>query len=187
MLPADVRVRWVREVEAGFNARFSALQRHYRYLIYNSPVASALFNTKLTHQPRPLSDDLMAEAGKALLGTHDFTSYRASACQAHSPVRTISNLRVFRRDDLVGVEVSADGFLHHMVRNIVGVLMAIGVGDRSVTWAAEVLAEKNRALGGVTAPPNGLYLVGVDYPGWQAQSVSALPFDGVLGRKTGAN
>lgn len=182
LLPADVRVRWMRTVGESFNARFSALQRHYRYLIYNSPVASALFNTRVTHQPRRLSEKMMADAGKSLLGTHDFTSYRATACQAHSPVRTISKLAVFRSDDLISVDVSADGFLHHMVRNIVGVLMAIGVGDQPVTWAAEVLAAKNRALGGVTALPNGLYLVGVDYPAWKAQPVSLLPINGALGR-----
>jgi tRNA pseudouridine38-40 synthase len=106
----------------------------------------------------------MRTAGSLLVGRHDFTSFRALACQAKSPVRTLRYLRLGRRGELLTLEVGADGFLHHMVRNIAGVLMAIGSGEASIQWAAELLAVRNRAFGGVTAPPHGLYLAGVDYP-----------------------
>lgn len=106
----------------------------------------------------------MHEAGQSLVGEHDFSSFRAQQCQARSPVRTIRRLGVYRRGDLVIIEVSADAFLHHMVRNIAGVLMAIGRGDQPVSWARMVLDYRDRSLGGITAPPQGLYLVRVTYP-----------------------
>jgi tRNA pseudouridine38-40 synthase len=106
----------------------------------------------------------MQEAGQALIGTHDFSSYRALGCQAKSPVRTIRNLDIKRRGDLIELRVEADGFLHHMIRNIAGVLIAIGTGDRPIDWAAEVLELRDRTLGGVTARPDGLYFARVDYP-----------------------
>ena len=173
-LPRDVRVVWARQVDASFSARFSATQRHYRYLIYNRPAGSAVFARQLLHQPRALDVGRMQSAANSLLGTHDFSSYRAVACQAASPVRTINRLVVSRQGHLVEVNVSADAFLHHMVRNLVGVLMAIGIGQRPVEWASEVLAFKDRRQGGVTAPPHGLYLVSVDYPGWSTEDNESL-------------
>lgn len=165
-LPLDVRVLWARVTEDDFSARFSAQQRHYRYLIYNRPVASGILARRVVHQPRPLDVESMQAAADALVGTHDFTSYRATACQAASPVRTVSRLKIGRSGDLVFIDISANAFLHHMVRNIAGVLMAIGIGDKPMDWSASVLAARDRRQGGMTAPPHGLYLMGVDYPGW---------------------
>ena len=106
----------------------------------------------------------MQKAATALVGEHDFTSYRTVHCQAKSPVRTVHSLRVERRGDLVVIDIHANAFLHHMVRNIAGVLMAIGCGKEEIGWAEKVLALKDRTLGGVTAPAQGLYLVDIDYP-----------------------
>jgi tRNA pseudouridine38-40 synthase len=106
----------------------------------------------------------MGEAAGHLLGEHDFSAYRALACQARSPVRHIHRLEVARHGELVGIDVVANGFLHHMVRNIAGVLLAIGAGRHPPRWALEVLQGRDRRLAGVTAPPDGLYLVGVEYP-----------------------
>jgi len=169
-LPDDVRVVWARHADNGFSARFSAVQRHYRYLIYNRAVASAILAQSAVHQLRSLDIGLMQDAADALVGTHDYTSYRATACQASSPVRTITRLQVTRSGDFVVIDISANAFLHHMVRNIAGVLMAIGVGEKPVTWSASVLAAQDRRRGGMTAAPHGLYLVGVDYPDWSADT-----------------
>jgi tRNA pseudouridine38-40 synthase len=163
-LPDDVAVRWARPVEADFHARFSAVARHYRYLILRRPVRSALWHQRALWTHRSLAVALMQEAAAALVGRHDFTSYRALACQAKSPVRTLHYLDLVERGDLLELRVGADGFLHHMVRNLVGVLLAIGRRDRPASWAAELLTLKDRARGGVTAPAHGLYLVRVDYP-----------------------
>ena len=163
-LPDDVSVLWAQEVDADFHARFSAIERTYRYWILNRLSRPALLARRATWIHRPLDAERMHRAGQALLGTHDFTSYRTVHCQANSPVRTLRRLRVERHGDLLCLEVSADGFLHHMVRNIAGVLIAIGSGEASEDWAAEVLACRDRTLGGVTAPPHGLYFHRVDYP-----------------------
>ncbi|MBK1621234.1 tRNA pseudouridine(38-40) synthase TruA [Lamprobacter modestohalophilus] len=163
-LPDDVAVRWARPVEADFHARFSAVARHYRYLILRRPVRSALWHQRALWTHRSLAVAPMQEAAAALVGRHDFTSYRALACQAKSPVRTLHYLDLIERGDLLELRVGADGFLHHMVRNLVGVLLAIGRRDRPASWAAELLTLKDRARGGVTAPAHGLYLVRVDYP-----------------------
>ena len=162
-LPHDISVLWAREVSDEFHARFSAQGRTYRYYILNRLSRPALLNRRVTWAHGPLDAERMHEAGQALLGTHDFSSYRTVHCQAKSPVRTLRALRVERRGDYVAMEVHADGFLHHMVRNIAGVLMAIGSGERPVAWAKEVLEHRDRTLGGVTASPHGLYFHRVDY------------------------
>jgi tRNA pseudouridine38-40 synthase len=118
----------------------------------------------VTWSSRKLNLDLMREGAKHLIGEQDFTSFRATQCQAKSPVRTIHHLHLVRRGDLIIMEVQANAFLHHMVRNIVGVLMTVGTGDKPVEWVAEVLAARDRSKGAVTAKPYGLYLVNVDYP-----------------------
>ncbi|WP_250658360.1 tRNA pseudouridine(38-40) synthase TruA [Alkalimarinus coralli] len=164
-LPGDISVHWVGNVPDSFHARFSALNRRYRYVIYNSPIRPALFNETVTWNYRPLDEGRMATAAKSLVGEHDFSSYRAAGCQAKSPVRTIEFLNVQRFGDFVILDIQANAFLHHMVRNISGVLMAIGCGKHHEGWAEEVLHEKDRAAGGVTAPPYGLYFVGVGYDG----------------------
>lgn len=163
-LPRSISVVWVRQVDPEFHARFSALARHYRYIILNRSVRPSLLAHRVSWEYRRLEVELMREAALALIGTHDFTSFRAIQCQAKSPVRELRRLEIARSGDLITIDVSANGFLHHMVRNIVGVLVAIGARERVPGWASEVLRARDRTRGGVTAPPDGLYLLGVDYP-----------------------
>lgn len=163
-LPEDVRVLWAKEVDDNFHARFSATARHYRYVIFNRPMRSALFNRKVTWLHQILDVERMQQAGNFLIGTHDFTAYRATTCQAKSPVRTITHLQVSGFKQWLWIDISANGFLHHMVRNIAGVLIQIGAGDKEVLWAKEVLDSRDRKVGGVTAPASGLYLCNVNYP-----------------------
>ena len=163
-LPADISLSWVQPMGDDFHARFSAMARRYRYGIYNDPVRPAHLSREVTWNYRPLDIDLMRQAAQALLGTHDFTSYRAVGCQAKSPIKTIHHLELLRHGQFIVLDIRASAFLHHMVRNIVGVLMQIGCGERPVEWAAEVLRARDRAQGGLTAPAYGLYLVDVTYP-----------------------
>ncbi len=163
-LPRDVRVRWVTPVAPEFHARFSAMARHYRYLILTRTTASALLRDRVAWFHYALDQGLMREAAAALVGEHDFTSFRAIGCQAKHAVRRVHYLEVGGDAELREIRVGANGFLHHMVRNIAGVLMAIGRGDRPVEWAAEVLAARDRTAGGVTAPAAGLYFLRADYP-----------------------
>ena len=163
-LPPSVALSWAKQVNDTFHARFSAESRSYRYLILNRPTRSSLLAARATWVHRPLDAAAMHAAGQALVGTHDFSSYRAIGCQAKSPVRTLHSLQVRRRGELIDLRVHANAFLHHMVRNIAGVLIAVGRGERPPEWAAEVLAHRDRTLGGVTAPPHGLYFERVWYP-----------------------
>ncbi len=163
-LPADIRVHWVRPVEDGFHARFAATERCYRYIIHNHRVRSALLRSRVGWEYQPLEVSRMIAAAGHLQGEHDFTSFRAVACQAHSPVRTVSCVELVRNGDFIYMDIKANAFLHHMVRCIAGVLMAVGRGERSPEWVAEVLAAKDRSLSGVNAVPAGLYLVAVRYP-----------------------
>ncbi len=163
-LPADVRLLWAMPVDGHFHARFSARWRRYRYEILNRPIRPALNAAYLSWEYRTLDETLMDRAAQSLIGEHDFSSFRAYACQAHHPVRTIHELGVRRVGDRVVIDIRANAFLHHMVRNIAGVLMTIGAGERPVHWVDEVLAARDRQLGGVTAPAQGLYLVDVGYP-----------------------
>lgn len=163
-LPFDVNLLWAQEVRPNFHARYSAQARTYRYQIINRCVRSALWHQRATWCHQPLDADLMRQAGQALIGEHDFSSYRAQGCQSKSPVRRVTRLDVRREGEMLMIEICANAFLHHMVRNIAGVLMTIGRGERPLDWAGEILAQRNRTKGGVTAPPDGLYLLGVDYP-----------------------
>ncbi|OGT21979.1 MAG: tRNA pseudouridine(38-40) synthase TruA [Gammaproteobacteria bacterium RBG_16_57_12] len=163
-LPKEVAVTWVHPVAEDFHARFSALRRSYRYVIFNRPVRPTALAWRTSWDYRPLDAGLMQESARYLLGEHDFSSYRALACQAKSPVRTIYKIDVQRRNELVIIDIQANAFLHHMVRNIVGVLCAIGAGERPSLWSKEVLERRDRTLGGVTAPPSGLYLMEIQYP-----------------------
>ena len=160
----DVAVQWARSVPPDFHARFSATARRYRYVIFNRRSPPALARGQVTWVREALDADRMDEASAVLLGEHDFSGYRASGCQAKSPVRTVTDCTVTRRGDYVVLDIEANGFLQHMVRNIVGVLLAIGTDQRDPSWAGQVLAGRCRARGGVTAPPDGLYLIGVRYP-----------------------
>lgn len=163
-LPKDVCVKWGGLMSDDFHARFSAVSRRYRYIIYNSPIRPALLRSSVTWQYRPLDHVAMHEASQCLLGEHDFTSFRALECQSKTPMRNVLHLSVERNGDLVVFDISANAFLHHMVRNIVGVLIAVGSGRKPGDWVQDVLDAKDRKLGAETAPPYGLYLVGVVYP-----------------------
>jgi tRNA pseudouridine38-40 synthase len=163
-LPRDISVAWVLPVPAHFHARYSAEARTYRYFIFNRGMRSALVEKRAAHVHRPLDHERMQAGATALIGEHDFSAFRSSECQARSPVRRLTRLTVERDGEWIAIEVTANAFLHHMVRNIAGVLMAIGQGEQSPGWAAEVLASRDRTRGGVTAPPEGLYMWSIDYP-----------------------
>ncbi|WP_419418609.1 tRNA pseudouridine(38-40) synthase TruA [Legionella sp. D16C41] len=163
-LPKDVCVRWGREMPNHFHARYSATARQYRYIIYNSAIRPALLRGNVTWQYRQLNHRHMHEASQYLLGENDFTSFRSVECQSNTPMRNIHQVEVTRQGDLVIIDITANAFLHHMVRNIAGVLIAVGSGKKPVTWVNEILKAADRRLGAETAPPYGLYLVNVTYP-----------------------
>lgn len=163
-LSKHVAVLWVKDVSSEFHARFSAVRRRYRYVIVNRGIRPTFLAGRTTWEYRPLDVGAMSEAAQCLVGSHDFSSFRALACQAKSPVREIHSLEVSRHGEFIVLEVEANAFLHHMVRNIAGVLMDIGAGKQPTAWAREVLLARDRTLGGVTAQPGGLYLVKVYYP-----------------------
>ncbi len=163
-LPPDVAAGWVKEVPETFNARFKATARQYRYVILNRDTRPALGRDELTWTHRPLEVAHMQASARHLIGKHDFSAFRSVDCQAKQPVRNLTRLDVRREGERIVIDALADGFLHHMVRNIAGVLIAVGEGKRAPDWAREVLEGRDRGLGGVTAPPNGLSLVAVRYP-----------------------
>lgn len=164
LLTQDIRVLWSKEVEATFDARRSATLRRYRYLLYNHPIRPSLLKGQVGWYYKKLNRDAMQEASQYWLGEQDFSSFRASGCQAKSPNRCLKEISVRNRDDLFIIDVAANAFLHHMVRNMVGSLMMIGTGFKAPIWAKEILLAKDRRLAGYTASPNGLYLVAVEYP-----------------------
>lgn len=163
-LPADAGITWVQPVPEDFHARFSATHRRYRYAILNRTTRPGLEAGRVSWHHRPLDEERMRAAARMLLGEHDFSSFRSFECQARTPVRKLRRLDVVRRGDHVWLDALADGFLHHMVRNLAGVLLEVGDGRRPPEWAREVLEARDRRAGGVTAPPGGLYLVEVGYP-----------------------
>lgn len=163
-LPEDVGVNWSRGVPDEFHARFSATARRYRYVILNRSTRPAALRGRVAWEYRPLAVERMQTAASYLLGEHDFSAFRGAGCQSRSAVRRIHQLEVSRRGPYVFIDVRANAFLLHMVRNIAGVLTDIGAGKAAVDWADQVLQARDRRQGGVTAPAGGLYLVQVDYP-----------------------
>ncbi|MCF0254652.1 MAG: tRNA pseudouridine synthase A, partial [Duodenibacillus sp.] len=163
-LPDDVAVRWARSVDEQFSARFSARARTYQYWICNDPVRSPVFAGRAGWVWRPCDAEAMHEGAQALVGEHDFTSFRAAECQAASPVRAVHAISVKRFGSLIGVEVTANAFLQHMVRNIVGTLVYVGTGREQPGWVREVLEARRRAVAAPTFDASGLYLTGVRYP-----------------------
>ena len=163
-LPASIAVHWAGNAPEPFHARFSAVYRRYRYVIFNSPVRPALLAPQVSWTFRPLDENRMQKAAGHLEGEHDFSAFRAAGCQSRSPWRFVEFVRVRRRGDYVVIDVQANAFLHHMVRNFAGALMAVGQGRYPPEWIAEVLAGQDRRKAGVTAPSAGLYLVDVGYP-----------------------
>lgn len=163
-LPDDITVHWAGKGVEDFHARFSAVYRRYRYVILNRPVRPGIQRGQVSWTFRPLDVARMNNAAQSLVGEHDFSAFRAAGCQSRTPVRYLERISVTRSADFVVIDVQANAFLHHMVRNIAGALMAVGCAKQSEHWIAEILAGKDRKLAGVTAPPDGLYLVDVGYP-----------------------
>lgn len=163
-LPDDVAILWARQVDPSFHARFSAMERHYRYIILNRSVRPTYLAKRVTWEYRPLDIAPMQRAAETLTGTHDFTSFRAAQCQAKDPVKNLCRLEISRRGEFVTIDAQANAFLHHMVRNIAGVLMSIGAGEKPGEWASDILAARDRTVAGMTAPAHGLYLAALKYP-----------------------
>ena len=163
-LPYDIRLHWAVPVEQSFHARFSALSRRYRYIIANTPVRPALLQSKVTWQRSPLDAQRMHSAAQCLLGEQDFSSFRAASCQSLTPMRNIPSVEVSRRGELLVIDIQANAFLHHMVRNIAGSLMAVGTGRQLPEWIAQLMRGRDRTLAADTAAADGLYLVHVEYP-----------------------
>lgn len=163
-LPLDVRVHWAVPVAEEFHARFSAQARRYRYVIANTRVRPAMLAGQVTWQRHSLDANFMHEEAQALLGEQDFSAFRASSCQSNSPMRNVHRVDVRRNGDFVVIDITANAFLHHMVRNIAGVLMALGTGRKQAGWVAQLLHERDRTRAADTAAPDGLYLADVDYP-----------------------
>jgi len=173
LLPPAVVVRWAVEVDPSFHARYRACARRYRYILYNAPVRPALLARRVGWFHAPLDVARMAEAATCLVGRHDFSAFRAAGCQAKTPVRNMYAVSVVRSGAFIVFDFHADGFLHHMIRNLVGALCYVGKGRHPVGWIADLLASRDRSRGAPTFSPDGLYLCGVDYP-----SCWPLPGDG---------
>lgn len=163
-LPDDICVTWARQVDADFHARFSASARHYRYQILNRLERSALHRHRAWWVYTALDADAMHAAAQALIGEHDFSAFRAAGCRASTPNRNLTRCTVTRDGDWITLDVSANAFLQHMVRNITGTLVAVGDRSQPVSWVNDVLSSKDRTQAGIAAPPHGLTLVSVDYP-----------------------
>lgn len=162
--PHKVSIISCEQVEDSFHARFSATKRHYEYIILNRGSPSAIDENRIWHVYAPLDLSKMREAALFLVGHHDFSSFRAKECQAHSPMKTLDKLNILKEGDYIKFQLSALSFLHHMVRNIVGTLKLVGEGKMSPQYVKHILDAKNRSVAGVTAPADGLYFMKVDYP-----------------------
>ncbi|MGC9162461.1 MAG: tRNA pseudouridine(38-40) synthase TruA [Thiomonas sp.] len=164
-LPRDIAVQWARtQVDPRFDARRSAWQRRYRYVLRNHPVRPSLDHGRVGWTHRPLDLDRLRAAAQCLIGEHDFSAFRSSECQAASPVKTLHALDIERMGELIVFDLRANAFLHHMVRNLIGSLLAVGNGSKPVSWLAEVLHSRDRTRAAPTFMPDGLYFLGPDYP-----------------------
>lgn len=163
-LHKGIVVLWVKVVDDDFHARFSATSRSYHYRILNRRVRPAINRHHLTWILQSLDENTMQQAALCLLGTHDFSAFRSSRCQAKQPVRTMMQAQVSRQGEFINCEFKANGFLHHMIRNIMGSLIKVGKGELPVSWMNQVLQSRDRTQAGMTAAPNGLTFSGVSYP-----------------------
>lgn len=163
-LPDDVSLLWAIPVPGDFHARYSATARSYRYVILNRGTRSALVRVRACLVLRNLDVNAMQVAGQFLVGEHDFTSFRSAECQSRTPVRRVESVRVTRDGEFVIIDVTANAFLHHMVRNFAGALLSVGLGEATAEWIGELVKLRDRARAGVTAPPQGLYLRAIVYP-----------------------
>lgn len=173
LLPPDIRIHWSKEVPASFHARFDATERSYLYYVYNGAVRPPAWQFSAGWEFRPLVLEPMQEAAKLLLGTHDFTAFRASECQAKSPIKQMYQAEVIQQGAFFIFKFRANAFLHHMVRNLVGSLLYVGTSRQSVDWFAQVIEGKDRRLAAPTFMPDGLYLSDVSYPDWSASDFYA--------------
>ncbi len=162
-LPKGVAIHWINPVPDDFHARFSAQSRRYRYILNTRKVPLGIFSDYVSCYPLNLNLKAMQAALNTLEGKHDFSAFRASGCQSKDPVKTLYTLTLDQKDDWIWLDICGDGFLQHMVRNIVGVLLKIGAEERAVGWAKTVLDSRDRKQGGITAKPNGLYFVQASY------------------------
>ena len=163
LLPEGVAALWAMPVSDVFHARFSAQARHYSYLLLDRPQRPGLHRGRVGWYHRPLALWAMRDGAAFLQGTHDFSSFRAAECQARTPVRNLAQLGLVRAAGMLRIDCSADGFLHHMIRNILGALVAVGAGSKPPEWIGELLAARDRTRGAPTFAPDGLYFTGVDY------------------------
>ena len=163
-LPSDIALLWAQAVSGDFHARYSATARSYCYLILNRPVRPALARQRACFVHKELDESAMHSAAQSLVGEHDFSSFRSSECQSRTAVRRIDRVSVDRRDEYLFIDVTANAFLHHMVRNIAGALLRVGLGEAAPAWIEEVLRLRDRTRGGITAPAQGLYLRAIEYP-----------------------
>jgi len=164
-LPQDIKVKWVKPTEDEFHARFSAESRTYHYYIYNNPTPSAILADNMLWFPYGLDLDLMQQAALKMIGEHDFSSFRSSKCQAKSPIKTIYKLDIIKRNDnVIVVVIKANSFLYNMVRNILGVLLAVGKGKNNLDWVDSVIASRSRSSADVKISAKGLYFIKADYP-----------------------
>ena len=183
-LPDSIVVRWAKEVPLGedgleFHARFSARSRTYHYVLYNHPTPSALLSNRAGWMFRPLDVERMIDAARHLIGTHDFSAFRASSCQAKTPVKDMHEVRIERHGDIIVFTLRASAFLHHMVRNIVGSLVYVGLGRQEPDWMHEVLESRSRDVAAPTFMPDGLYFARIEYdPSWKLpqEAVAPLPW-----------
>lgn len=164
LLPDDIAIRWLVPMPSDFHARFSAIGRRYRYITLNQPYRPAILRRQVTHFYEPLNLEPMISASQMLQGTHDFSSFRAAHCQSRQPVRTVSHIHLFQHGSYLVLDIQADGFLHHMVRNIMGVLFAVGTGQMHAEEVPKLIHAKDRKLAPPTASPDGLYFVNAYYP-----------------------
>ncbi|MCL1039932.1 tRNA pseudouridine(38-40) synthase TruA [Shewanella submarina] len=163
-LPDGIAVRWAKQVDDEFHARFSATARRYRYIIYNHNFRPGIHRHGVSHYHGVIDEKRMNMAAQALIGEQDFTSFRAIQCQSKTPFRNVHKVTVTRQGMYIIVDIQANAFLHHMVRNIVGSLLEIGLGNQPLDWMRTLLDMKDRTKAAATAKPHGLYLVDVTYP-----------------------
>ncbi len=163
-LPDSIAVKWSKHVEPAFHARFSATARRYRYIIYNEKLRPGIFYHGVSHYHMPLDAEAMHQAAQCLVGEHDFSSFRAAMCQSKSPFRYVHWVQVTRTGQHIVIDIKANAFVHHMVRNIAGSLIKVGAGEAEPGWIKQLLDAKDRTQAAATAKPNGLFLVAVDYP-----------------------
>lgn len=164
LLPPDMRLLWAQPIDHSFHARYSAIYRRYRYILYNHPVRPALLQNRVSWYTMLLNVEKMIAGAQFLLGEHDFSAFRGADCQAKTTLRRVDHLQITQQREFIFLEIQANAFLHHMVRNIVGVLLAIGKGEQEPIWAQKVLHSRQRSQGWITAAPEGLYLIKVGYP-----------------------